>query len=138
VTSVARSGWHRAKSSITDEVVSRTTEALATALKDHAEREAEMLRQMSDVFRELSRLSVDVGAVWRAVGDAKAQLVDVEKKVDDLHRKLEAQAVAVAELTDTLGVQIDVETQSTELLGRLLQSARTRLEVVEKAVQAPA
>ncbi len=111
--SVTRSGWRRVKASIAAEV--------ATSLTDHAERETEILRQLSDVFKELNRLSVDIGTL-------KSQL-------DELTGKVDSETAAIAELSDAMKVQLEVENQSTELLGRLVQSARARLEVVESAVQ---
>jgi ABC-type transporter Mla subunit MlaD len=112
VASVARKGWHRVKSSLADEVIART-EQLQSA------REKEILRQLSDVFSELARLSTDVGAVWRAV--------------EEVSTRLDAQATDIATLVDAVNAQIDIEYQSTEILGRLLQSTRARLEVLEQA-----
>jgi len=110
VASVARRGWRRVKSSLADEVVARTDQ-----------REAEILRQLSDVFSELARLSRDVGAVWRAL--------------EDISSRLNEQAAATAALVDSVNIQIDTDYQSTEILGRLLQSTRARLDVLEEAAQ---
>jgi hypothetical protein len=87
-----------------------------------AKREEEILRQLSDVFKELAHLSVDV----------------TKGKLDDAHRKLDAQAAILSELSDTVNEQIDIGNESTELLGRLLQSARGRLDVLEGSRQNPA
>jgi hypothetical protein len=86
-----------------------------------AEREEEILRQMTDVFKELARISVDLGAVWHAV--------------EELRAHVDAQAATLAELLDVTSVQTEVGNQSTEILGRLLQSARARLDVLEGAAQ---
>ena len=69
------------------------------------EREEEILRQLGDVFKEIVRLSSEVA--------------EISKRV--------------AELADTVSVQVDVENQSTELLGRLLAQARARLDALEEA-----
>jgi hypothetical protein len=69
---------------------------------------------MSDVFRELARLSVDIGAVWRSVEELRATL---------------------APLVNAATVEVDAEQESTELLGRLLQSTRARLDVLEEATK---
>jgi ABC-type transporter Mla subunit MlaD len=116
VASVGRSAWNRMSSGI----VARS-----------AKREEEILRQLSDVFKELAHLSVDVGALWSSLEETKG-------KLDDAHRKLDAQAAILSELSDTVNEQIDIGNESTELLGRLLQSARGRLDVLEGSRQNPA
>jgi hypothetical protein len=103
VASIARRGWQRVKLSFADEVAARSVE-----------RDAELFRQMSDVFRELARLSVDIGAVWRSVEELRATL---------------------APLVNAATVEVDAEQESTELLGRLLQSTRARLDVLEEATK---
>lgn len=113
MSSVARRGWQRVKSSVAVEVEARV-----------AEREMELLREMSDVFKELAHISVDLGAIWRSVQDLRAQV--------------DAQAATLAELVEATTLQMDVANQSTELLGRLLQSARARLDVLEGVAQNPA
>lgn len=124
MSSVARSGWRRAKSSIADEVSERT----AAALADHAERQVEMLRQMSDMFREIARLSVDLGAVWQTLVQTRAELTEARELLASLNS-------VTSELRDTVSVQVDVENQSTELLGRLLTSTRSRVDELAEAVQ---
>jgi hypothetical protein len=109
VASIARRVWHRVRSSLADEVAARGVE-----------RDVELFRQMSDVFKELARISVDLGAVWHSVEGLRAQI--------------DSQAATLAELLN----QIDAENQSTEILGRLLQSARARLDVLEGAAQSSA
>ena len=93
--------------------------------------EAEILRQLTDVFKELAHLSTDLGAVWRSLEETKV-------KVDDLNRKLDAHATVLIHLADALNEQIDGSNESTQLLGRLLQSTRSRLDVLEGARQEPA
>jgi hypothetical protein len=104
VASVGRSGVQRVRSS------------LAGVVKARVAREDEILRQMSDVFKELAHLSVDVGAVWQSV--------------ESLRAKVDAQTAMLSELL-AVTTMVDAERQSTELLGRLLQSARARLDVLE-------
>jgi hypothetical protein len=89
-----------------------------------ATREDELLRQMSDVFKELARLSVDLGAISRAV--------------EGVQEKLDAQAVLMVELTETTRIRLDATYESIELLGRLLESARSRLDVLEEVAREPA
>jgi septal ring factor EnvC (AmiA/AmiB activator) len=101
------------KSSLADEVEARV-----------AARQDELLRQMADVFKELAHLSVDIGAIWRSVEGLRVQI--------------DAQAAVLAEILDMTTVRMGVENESTEILGRLLQSARSRLDVLEEAVQNPA
>jgi septal ring factor EnvC (AmiA/AmiB activator) len=105
VAAIARRGRQRVKASLA-----------AAVAAGASEREDELLRQMSDMFKELAHLSVDLGAVWRSV--------------ECLRTQIEAQASALAELV----AQIDDENQSAEILGRLMQSTRARLDVLEGAV----
>ena len=109
MASIARRGWHRVMSSFDARVV---------------EREEEILRQMTDVFKELARISVDLGAVWHAV--------------EELRAHVEAQSATLAELLDVTSLQTEVGEQSTEILGRLLQAARSRLDALERAAPSSA
>jgi hypothetical protein len=95
MASIARRGWHRVKSSLADEVAARALE-----------RDVELFRQLSDVFKELAV---------------------IRRCVEELRAQIEAQA--------ELGLQNDVESQSIEILGRLVRSARARLDVLEGAAQ---
>ncbi len=104
------STWRRLKASLANEIQARTE----TSLADHAEREVEVLRQLADVFKELALLSQSLGDIGRAVAALERQL---------------------AEIRETVGMNLDVDGQSTELLGRLLASTRARLEAVEEAVR---
>lgn len=104
----AQSPWNRALSGLASKVPTRG--AIESA-------QAEVLRQMSDVFKELAHLSVDVGAVWRSLEEVKA--------------KLDAQVRLLDEVTDRLNEQVQFGDESVELLGRLVQSTRARLEVLE-------
>lgn len=94
VASIARSGWRRASSSI----AARTAAEVAPT-------QAEILRQLSDVFAEIAKLSGAVG--------------ELEKRL--------------ADLGDSVSVLVDVENQSTELTGRLLAQARARIDALEEA-----
>ncbi|MFZ0172351.1 MAG: hypothetical protein WAL04_11770 [Acidimicrobiales bacterium] len=120
MTSFPRSVWDRMRSSVAAEVAARGTD-----------NEAELLRQMTDVFKELAHLSVDLGAVWSSLEETKG-------KLDEMGRRLDVQATVFAEFTDTVNEQIENDSESTELLGRLLQSARARIEVLEGGRQSPA
>jgi len=113
VASVARRSWHRVKSSLADEVEARV-----------AARQEELLRQLSDVFKELAHISVDLGAVWQSL--------------EALRLQVDAQAVVLDDVLEMTTVRLGVANESTELLGRLLQSARSRLDVLEGASQNPA
>lgn len=103
---VDRSRWHRMLSGVSSVVTGRS------------KAEAEILREMTDVFKELAHLSEDLGAVWRSLEDAKA--------------KLDAQGVVVAALAEVVNEQIECGDESMELIGRLLQSTRARLEALEE------
>ena len=109
------SPWNRALSGLASKVPTRG--AIENA-------QAEVLRQMSDVFKELAHLSVDVGALWSSLEETKV-------KLDEANRKLDAQTRLLSELSDTVNEQIDIGNESTEILGRLLRSARDRLDVLE-------
>ena len=76
-----------------------------------AEERAEILRQLSDVFKELAHLSVDIGAVFRSLEETK---------------------VTIAQLGDAVTERTEVGNESLELLGRLLESARARIEALEE------
>jgi hypothetical protein len=109
VASVTRSAWNRMSLGIAGR---------------SAKHEDEVLRQLSDVFKELAHLSVDVGALWSSLEETKV-------KLDEANRKLDAQTRLLSELSDTVNEQIDIGNESTEILGRLLRSARDRLDVLE-------
>ncbi|MGH9303900.1 MAG: hypothetical protein ACRDZ5_05730 [Acidimicrobiales bacterium] len=125
-------GWQRMKVSLADEVHSR----LARAELDSAEREAEMLRQQSDVFSELTRLAETLGGLHGKVDALHAKLDALHAKLDAAATAVEAELRELRELRDILSVQLDAENQSQELLGRLLSSARSRLDALEEAAAA--
>jgi len=91
----------------------------------------EILRQLGDVFKELAHLSVDLGAVWRSLEETKV-------KLDEVNGKLDAQTIVFVQLADSVNEQIEGGNESMELLGRLVQSVRSRLDVLEGARQEPA
>lgn len=113
MASVNQSGWRRAVSGAVSKVAAQSTAA-----------DAEILRQLSDVFKELAHLSVDVGAVWRAIEDVK--------------EKLDSQAALLSEVAEMLRGHAEYGDESLELLGRLLQSTRARLEVIEAGMSGAA
>jgi hypothetical protein len=80
--------------------------------------QAEVLRELGDVFKELAHLSTDLGAVWRSLEETK--------------QKLDAQATLLIELVDGLHEQLEFGDESTELLGRLVQSTRARVDRLER------
>ena len=86
---------------------SSIADEVAARMEGHAAREQEILRQLTDVFKEIVRLSEEVSQLSRRVADLAA----------------------------TVSVQVDVDNQSTELLGRLLAQARARLDALEEAGQ---
>jgi methyl-accepting chemotaxis protein len=93
--------------------------------------QAELLRQMGDVFKELAHLSVDLGALWSSLEETKKKLDEANARLDQLAGRLDTQAAAISELAATVNDEIDTANESTELLGRLLQSTRTRLDLLE-------
>ncbi|HEV8065268.1 MAG TPA: hypothetical protein VGP46_10575 [Acidimicrobiales bacterium] len=117
MASVARSGWHRFRSSLADEVAARNERAIA----ESAEREAETLRQMSDVFSELGRLSRDVGVLHESLHELRVQS-------DQNHLLLD-------EIRSALNAMVDTDSEATAVLGRVLQSTRSRLDSLEDAAQ---
>lgn len=92
---------------------SRLRSVTDLALRGHTERETEILRQLTDVFGELKRLSAEVSALEQGIGDVHAKLLQVISTVD---------------------ASIETHIETTQLLGRLLESARGRLEVLEETV----
>ena len=62
----------------------------------------------------------------------------VDERLDVIERHLAAIEAQVRELREIAETQVDVENQSTELLGRLLRQATDRIEDLEGRVgQAP-
>ncbi len=120
MSSVARANVRRLMSGFATEVAGRNAQDFA----ESAERETETLRQMSDVLGDVGRLSVDVGAVWHVLGEVRAEVAETRK--------------IVADLVTALETQIELTHQSTELLGRLVESARARLDALEEATQTTA
>lgn len=83
--------------------------------ESHA-RETEILRQLTDVFAELKRLSAQASALQGVSDELKAKLEHLVSAVD---------------------ADIETHIQTTQLLGRLLESARARLEILEEAENSP-
>lgn len=123
-----RRGWGRVRTSLGDEVSRRVREALADyevreaesrrRVQDIAEQVASVLAQLTDVFKELKLISEANGEMRRALGA--------------MDERVSAQLAA---LGDTVDASLDVDHQSTELLGRLLASARARLDALEEAAR---
>jgi len=93
--------------------------------------QAELLRQMGDVFKELAHLSVDLGALWNSLEETKRKLDALNGRLDQLTGRLDTQADAIGELAAAVNDEIDTANESTDLLGRLVQSTRTRLDLLE-------
>jgi uncharacterized protein involved in exopolysaccharide biosynthesis len=104
---------HAPRGRATMHLASRLRSVTDVALRDHAERETEILRQLADVSAELKRLSEQVAAREQAVSETNAKLQP---------------------LISMLEASLETQLQTTELLGRLLESARGRLEVLEEAL----
>jgi hypothetical protein len=105
------------KSSLADEVAARNGQAIT----ESAEREAETLRQMTDMFSEVGRLSRDVGVLHQSLHELRVQ--------SDENRLL------LEEIRNVLNAMLDTDGEATAVLGRVLQSARTRLDALEDAAQ---
>ncbi len=97
----------------TGRLASRLTSVIDVALRGHTERETEILRQLTDVFGELKRLSAETSALEQGISETNARL---------------------EQLIGTVEASIETHVQTTQLLGRLLESARGRLEVLEEAL----
>jgi hypothetical protein len=115
---------------VTGSFADQITERSAQAVSDSAERENEMLRQMSDVFSELGRLSRDIGTLAAAVHELQLK---ADAQAAALREIDEHAAARDGELLDTLTAHVAADNQSTEILGRLLQATRSRLEALEDA-----
>ncbi len=111
MAAVKQSGWRRVISGVASRAAGRPTAA-----------EAEILRQLSDVFKELAHLSADIGAVWLSLEDVK--------------EKLDRHTPVLVELADMVRGETEFGDESLDLLGRLVQSTRARVEVLEATVAA--
>jgi tetrahydromethanopterin S-methyltransferase subunit G len=87
-------------------------------------------------------------AAWRRMTASIArQVVDevaphIDQHMTSVHARLDALETEVAtligevrELRSIAGTQVDVENQSTELLGRLLRSATDRIDELEERAE---
>lgn len=111
LASIGRRGWWRVKSSIADEVEHRVASSLGerlTGVDDH--------------------LAEAIARLQSATDRTEAGLTATATLLAELGRE-------VSELKDTMAVQVDVENQTTALLGRLVQAATARLEQVEEILK---
>lgn len=79
-------------------------------------------------------------AAWQRIRTSLAQQVtaDLEGRLGELSTRLDAIELRLRELRDLAETQVDSETQTTELLGRLLRSATSRIdELEERAAREP-
>jgi ABC-type transporter Mla subunit MlaD len=62
--------------------------------------------------------------------DQRLEIID--DKLHAIEARLEALAEQARDLRDIAGTQVDIENQTSELFGRLLRSATTRIEELEE------
>lgn len=123
MASLARRGWRRAKSSIAEETAARLAERQAALLGELPQ----AMKDLCDTLRERQDLVLSqLPAVFAQLTEIANTLASLSSTVDELGKR-------VSELAGTVAVQVDVENQSTELLGRLLAQARARLDALEEA-----
>jgi len=108
VPSIARKGWHRVRSSVAGEVTPRVG--------------AEVDRVETHLIEAIDRLQASIDRL-QSVADALAGSLAVMRR-------------EMADLQDTVAVQSDVQAQTTELFGRLIQSASNRLDEIEAPLAA--
>ncbi|MHB8243800.1 MAG: hypothetical protein ACYDGN_00410 [Acidimicrobiales bacterium] len=66
--------------------------------------------------------------------DVAARLAAVDAQLEAMRAQLAAMADQMHDLREIAGTQVDIENQSTELLGRLLRSATSRIDELEERV----
>ena len=89
---------------------------------------------------ERGRVASAPRAAWQRIRTSLAQQViaDLEGRLGELSTRLDAIELRLRELRDLAETQVDSETQTTELLGRLLRSATSRIdELEERAAREP-
>lgn len=78
------------------------------------------------------------GTTTRLARRAASSIVGHQRSVDARLDAIEQQLASIdgqlRELREIAGAQVDVENQSTELLGRLLRAATSRIEDLEERV----
>jgi len=124
---LVRRGWRRVRTSLADEVALRVQEALGDYEARERERFSELVAQLALVLAQLSDVFKELALISEANGEMRGALGSMDERL----------SAGLAELGDTVEVSLDVDNQSTELLGRLLASARARLEALEEAVHPP-
>jgi hypothetical protein len=123
-----RSRWLRMRRSLGDEVAAR----LDTALAGHASRETEALERIAVLGEQVTALLAQMSDVFKELGLISEANGELRRAVDDMDRRLTGK---LADLGDTVDSSLEVDNQSTELLGRLLASARARLDALEEAAE---
>ena len=68
----------------------------------------------------------------RAAGSIVGHQRSVDARLDAIEEHLASIEAQLRELREMAGTQVDVENQSTELLGRLLRAATDRIEDLEE------
>lgn len=70
----------------------------------------------------------------RAASSIVGHQRSVDTRLDAIEQHLASIEAQLRELLEIAGTQVDVENQSTELLGRLLRAATDRIEALEEQV----
>lgn len=70
----------------------------------------------------------------RAAGSIVGHQRSVDARLDAIEQQLARIDGQLRELREIAGTQVDVENQSTELLGRLLRAATSRIDDIEERV----
>jgi hypothetical protein len=105
-----------------------------------ADRTAEEAIVMSVGRRGWRRVKTSFAGEFEArvhprLGEIAASLHALEDAMAAVAGSLAVVRQEMAELSDVVAVHVDVANQATELLGRLLASATTRLEIVEESLK---
>ena len=126
--------WRRAKAGVAAE----TTELLDpffTRLHDHvAELDVGTRADIGDVHREIGEVMGGVRQMVALLHESSRTLAVLKSELAQLREDLQETRSAVGEVHGLMDHQLDIDGQSTELLGRLLKSATDRLKAVEAAV----
>lgn len=77
------------------------------------------------------------GLARKAAAGVVGRFRALDERLDAIERRLADMDAQLRELREIAETQVDVENQSTELLGRLLRGATSRIDALEAAVGAP-
>ncbi|MHB1986742.1 MAG: hypothetical protein ACYCSF_01970 [Acidimicrobiales bacterium] len=79
------------------------------------------------------QVSAEVGAVLDSYGvEIRERLDPIGARLDRIEAQLVALTEEVHELRDIAGTHVDVANEATDLLGRLIRSATSRLDELEE------